>query len=408
MQYQDNLALDYTASSETSIHQFNNVLDKYMSSRADTVQCLDELLASDNDIAMAHCFRGYFLKMAGDPRFSSPIHRCLESLQELEGAMNEREKMHLGALESWTDNQYIDATNILEAIVAKYPKDMLALRIAHYLHFYAGDSQEMCNSVGRASNYWQPSDPYYGYLLGMHSFGLEETGNYAGAETAGRQAVDINRQDIWAAHAITHVFHMQGRTSEGIAWIEGLLGDWEGSNNFLYHLYWHKALLHIGANELDQALCLYDDHMLSVLSDDFYLDVCNAAALLWRLQMRGLDIGDRWQDLNTFSEKRVQDDELVFITLHYLMTPALLKDQSTIDTAMDHFESWSREHTTQGEVCRKVGLPLAQAIVEIGKGEFAAATTRLSNIQKDIYLIGGSHAQRHLFDDLLNHYQTLI
>ncbi|MCZ6503155.1 MAG: tetratricopeptide repeat protein [Gammaproteobacteria bacterium] len=408
MQYQDNLALDYTASSETSINQFNNVLDKYLASRADTPQCLDELLASDNDIAMAHCFRGYILKMGGDPRFTSPIKSCIESLQELEGAMNEREKMHLGALESWTNNQYIDATNLFEAIVAKYPKDMLALRIAHYLHFYAGNSQEMCDSIARVASSWQGSDPHYGYLLGMYSFGQEESGNYGEAETAGKQAVDINRQDIWAAHAITHVFYMQGRTSEGIAWIEGLLRDWEGSNNFLYHLYWHKALFHIGANELDQALCLYDDHMVNVLSDDFYLDVCNAATLLWRLQMRGVDIGDRWQALKTFSEKRVQDDELVFITLHYLMTPALLKDQSTIDTAMDHFESWSREQTTQGEVCRKVGLPLAQAIVEIGKGEFATATTRLSNIQKDIYLIGGSHAQRHLFDDLLNHYQTLI
>ena len=89
------------------------------------------------------------------------------------------------------------------------------------------------------------------------------------------------------------------------------------------------------------------------------------------------------------------------------MTPALLKDQSMINAAMDHFESWSQEQTTQGKVCRIVGLPLAQSIVEIGKGEFASATTRLSNIQKDIYLIGGSHVQRQLFDDLLNHYQPL-
>ena len=408
MQYQDNLALDYSASSEASAHQFNMVLDKYLSSRADTMKYLDELLASDNDMVMAHCFRGGILKMGGDPKFSAPIHLCIEALHGLKGAMNEREQMHFSALQSWVNNQYTEATNTFEAILSNHPKDILALRIAHYLHFYAGNSQQMCDSIAKVATSWQESDPYYGYLQGMHSFGQEESGNYAEAETTGRQAVNINRQDIWAAHAVTHVFQMQGRTSEGIAWIEGLLGDWKGSNNFLYHLYWHKALFHIGANELDQALSLYDNHLVSILSDDFYLDVCNAAALLWRLQMRGLAIGDRWQALKTYSEKRIQDDELVFITLHYLMTPALLKDQSMINAAMDHFESWSQEQTTQGKVCRIVGLPLAQSIVEIGKGEFASATTRLSNIQKDIYRIGGSHVQRQLFDDLLNHYQPLI
>lgn len=408
MQYQDNLALSYTASSEASVHQFDNVLDKYLSSRADTMKRLDELLASDNDMIMAHCFRGGMLKMGGDPRFAVPIRQCLDALQDLKGAMNEREQMHLSALQSWVNNQYTEATNKFEAILSNYPKDLLALRTAHYLHFYAGNSRQMCESITKAATSWQESDPHYSYLLGMHSFGQEESGNYAEAEKAGRTAVDTNRQDIWAAHAVAHVFQMQGRTSEGIAWIDGLLDDWEGSNNFLYHLYWHKALFHIGADELDQALALYDDHLASILSDDFYLDVCNAAALLWRLQMRGMVIGDRWQALKAYSEKRIRDDELVFITLHYLMTPALLKDQSMINTAMDHFESWSQELTTQGDVCRKVGLPLARSIVDIGKGEFAAATTRLSSIQKDIYLIGGSHAQRHLFDDLLNHYQTLI
>jgi tetratricopeptide (TPR) repeat protein len=408
MQYQDNLALDYSASSESSVEKFSTILDKYLSSRADTVPYLDDLLASDNDIIMAHCFRGCVLKMGGDPRFAAPIQACLQSLKELRSAMNERERMHLSALESWVDNQYVDASRTFEAILDKYPKDILALRIAHYLHFYAGNSQEMCNSVTRAINVWQESDPFHGYVLGMHSFGLEESGHYDEAEASGRKAVGINRQDIWAAHAVAHVYQMQARPADGIPWLEGLLSDWQGSNNFLYHLYWHKALFHIGAGELDQALCLYDDHLVSILSDDFYLDVCNAAALLWRLEMRGVDIGERWQVLKTFSEKRVRDDELVFITLHYLMTPAVLKDQPTIDAAMDHFETWSRKPTSQGKVCRRVGLPLAQSIVEIGKGEFAAATARLSEIQKDIYLIGGSHAQRHLFDDLLTHYQTLI
>jgi tetratricopeptide (TPR) repeat protein len=321
--------------------------------------------------------------------------------------MNVREKMHQSALTSWVGNQYKEAAETLEQLLTHYPRDILALRLAHYLHFYAGETIEMRNSVLRSSKIWAETDPYYGYLLGMKSFGLEESGDYEEAEAAGKQAVEINNEDIWASHAVAHVFQMQGRTDEGTRWVGSQLRNWNESNNFVYHLHWHKALFHIGAGELDEALNIYDSNLTDCLADDFYLDVCNAAALLWRLEMRGLNVGDRWQALREFSTRRVQDDELVFSTLHYLMTPAVLKDEKLTNEAMAHFQSWSQEQTTQGAVCKRVGLPLAQSIVELGQGKFKEATTRLSSIKNDIYLIGGSHAQRHLFDDLLTHYKAM-
>ncbi len=407
MLYRDQLGLEYTASSEASTLQFDRFTDKYLASHKDAMPCLDRLNESDKEVPMAHCFRGYILKMGGDPKFSPAIKAVLASLDLLSGAMNDREKMHQGALKSWVDNQYSDAADILEQLLKQYPRDILALRLVHYLHFYAGDSKEMRDSVLRSEKIWSESDPHYGYLLGMKSFGLEETGDYKEAESAGKQAVEINKTDIWAAHAVAHVFQMQGRTEDGIAWVSGLLENWKESNNFVYHLHWHKALFHIGAGELDKALNIYDTNLTECLTDDFYLDVCNAAALLWRLEMHGLSVDDRWQALQKFSTRRVQDDELVFSTLHYLMTPAVLKNKKLTSEAIDHFQNWSHEQTTQGDVCRQVGLPLAQVIVELGQGKFKEATARLSSIKDDIYLIGGSHAQRHLFDDLLNHYKTL-
>jgi tetratricopeptide (TPR) repeat protein len=407
MSYQGQLGLDYSASNEESIIQFDDFIDKYLASHKDAMPCLDKLIESDGEVPMAFCFRGYILKMAGDPKFSAPIRSSLKSLGQLNGSMNTREKMHQSALESWVGNQYTEAADTLEQLLKQYPRDILALRLVHYLHFYAGDAIEMRDSVLRSAKIWAETDPHYGYLLGMESFGFEECGDYEEAEAAGKQAVEINNKDIWAAHAVAHVYQMQGRTDEGIPWVGGLLGNWDESNNFVYHLHWHKALFHIGAGELDEALGIYDSNLTDCLADDFYLDVCNAAALLWRLEMHGLNVGDRWQALREFSTRRIQDDELVFSTLHYLMTPAVLKDEKLTNEAIDHFQAWSQEQTTQGAVCRKVGLPLAQTIVELGQGKFKEATTRLSSIKDDIYLIGGSHAQRHLFDDLLTHYKAM-
>jgi tetratricopeptide (TPR) repeat protein len=405
-QFSDTLGNQYTASSQASVASMEAVLEAYLGSKQAVMPLLDSLIEADPQMPMAHCLRAYLLKLASDPRFHSLIHAGLTFLLDHTEALNPREQLHLRALKSWAANQLLDTIEALELLLESYPKDMLALRIAHYLHFYVGRAENMRDSVSRSAAVWQDTDPYYGYLLGMQSFGLEESGDYAGAEALGKQAIDINPSDIWAGHAVTHVLQMQQRYREGISWIESLVPHWDDTNNFSYHLYWHKGLVYLGTGQLDAALALYDQHLVDVLSDDFYLDICNAASLLWRLEMRKVNVGQRWQALQSLSAARVTDDELIFSTLHYLMAPARLHDQPAIDRALAHLQQWSQARTTQGEICRDVGLPVANALISIGRGDVKKAANQLHAIQNKIYLIGGSHAQRDLFTQIQQYYAT--
>lgn len=397
-QFQDELGVSYTAGDPESVTTFNRVIESYLGSRKDTPAILEELMTRDPDMPMARCFRAYMLKLAADPRFSIPVTQLVKLLNELAPSMNVREQMHVKAVNAWAANDLVETVNVLEQILKDYPRDMLALRVAHYLHFYAGASGDMRDSIARAVANWREGEPFYGYLLGMHSFGLEEAGDYAEAEAAGKRAVEINSNDVWAAHAVTHVFQMQSRFDEGIPWVGGLLPGWEGTNNFVYHMHWHKALCHIGAGELDAALQIYDSRLIEPVADDFYLDVCNAASLLWRLEMLGMDVGNRWDALKEYAARRVHDNELLFSTLHYLMVAARLKDEKTIDEGLKHFREWSNDETTQGALCREVGLPLAEAIVDLGLGRKAEAAQILNDVKDQIVKIGGSHAQRDLFN----------
>lgn len=88
------------------------------------------------------------------------------------------------------------------------------------------------------------------------------------------------------------------------------------------------------------------------------------------------------------------------------MTPAVLNDDTALRRGVEHFERWSREATIQGKICGKVGLPLGRALIDLGPGEDARGTKTLSEIRDSIYLIGGSHAQRHLFDQLIDYYSN--
>lgn len=406
MQFTDDLGLAYSASAETSVQRFNQVINGYLEYANDTMDQLGELLKSDNDIPMAHCFRGYLLKMASDPRFNAPLQGCLDTMKAIEA--NEREQMHAAALTHWLTDDLVATTRALEAILAKYPRDMLALRAAHNLHFYSGDAAAMQSSVARALPAWPTDHPWYGSVLGMHSFGLEEAGHYEEAEAVGRQAVELNQQDLWAAHAVGHVLQMQSRFDEGVAWVDSLTTNWQAKNNFENHIHWHKALFCLGQGDTATPLEIYDVALADAHAADFYLDVCNSASLLWRLELLGIDTGDRWEQLKDFSARRVNDQELVFVTLHYLIMPALKGDQQAIEHGLMNFKTWSDMPTTQGEIARHIGQPMAEGIAAIGAGQLQQGVDSLKSVQDDMYKIGGSHAQRHLFNQVIQYYEEAL
>lgn len=389
--------LETTASSVKSVADFDQILSLYLASKNTVMPSLDALISKDPEMPMAHLFRAYLLKLASDPRLKIPAVTCLKTAKQL--PMNHREQIHSAVLSAWFEGDSHKAIRLLEQILDQYPLDILALKIAHHLHFYSGNAGQMRDSIARVLNHYHPEHPFYSFVLGMHSFGLEESGDYRQAEKLGRLAIDLNPQDQWAAHSVAHVMQMESRFSDGMAWTSALLPTWQDSNNFVFHIHWHQALFQLGQSNLDAALSIYDEYLVAPLKDDFYLDVCNAASLLWRIEMMGGDVGDRWLALQQYSP-RTADDELIFCTLHYLMAPARLGDLTGIDQALVQLDRWKQQDTTQGHIVAEIGEPLAHAICDLGAGRYAQAANQISVLAPDLYKIGGSHAQRHLFDDM--------
>ncbi len=202
-------------------------------------------------------------------------------------------------------------------------------------------------------------------------------------------------------HAVAHVMEMQGRHAEGIAWVRRHEPDWSTTNNFRFHLYWHRGLYHLERHEFDEVLAIYDNYVASDIASDMYLDVCNAASLLWRLEMHGVDVGDRWKDLTEVSLRHVDDHELVFVSLHYLM--ALLKggEPEAAARLAARMQDYSNAATAQGRVSGRVGTGTAAALTALARGDAGAAVDALLPIRYELWCMGGSHAQRDLFEEML-------
>ena len=393
----DASGLAYTANSNQLVTDFDGAITSYLAARTDTMALVDGLLAADPDMPMAVCLRGYLLKLAAHPKFNVALNDCITRAQELvaRAGSSVREQAHAEVLRLWSTDNADAALNVLESILQDHPMDMLALRIAHYLHFYNGRGEPMRDSVARVFGAWREDHPHYGYLLGMQAFGLEESGEYEAALEYGQAAIERDPADVWATHAVAHVYQMQERFSEGIEWLDGLRKHWQVTNNFRYHVHWHEALYWLGIGTPQRALSIYDETLAASLADDFYLDLCNNASLLWRLEFVGIDVGDRWRALSDLAARHVDDRELVFISLHYLIPLAVTGAPQT-QALLSTLRGWASMSTDQGRVCADVGLALADAIVKSPAAP-EPALELLAKHQASTFRIGGSVAQRDLF-----------
>jgi tetratricopeptide (TPR) repeat protein len=292
------------------------------------------------------------------------------------------------------------AIAILTHILEEFPRDIVALKLVQFLLFYSGDSARMQATVAAALPAWDESVPAYGFALGCHAFGLEESGEYDAAERAGRRAVALNPDDIWGAHAVAHVFEMQDRVAEGLGWIDALAPHWRAANNFAFHVWWHRCLYLLALRRFDEVLERYDREVRTDSTDD-YLDVTNAISLLWRLEQRGVAVGHRWNELIERAAQRRDDHITVFADTHYAIALAASEPDAAAgwDQSARAYATQSRE--TQAAIMDEVGLALGTAAIAHRRGDFSAALDRLLPLRAAIHRIGGSHAQRDPFAELL-------
>jgi tetratricopeptide (TPR) repeat protein len=321
----DTRGLPVSTSSAEAAAAFDHLVAGYLTFRVDTPDRLNAMLEADPDFALAHCMQGYFAMLAFKQGVIPVAVQAARTADSLAAGSTARERSHIAALSAWAEGELDRAIALWESILRTLPHDVVAFRLAHFVNFWLGRPQDMVASVERVIPAWSEDIPGYASILACRCFAQEEIGNYLAAEPSGRRAIELDPGDLWAAHAVAHVLEMQGRRSEGIQWLTMLAPNWEGSHNLQHHLWWHCALFKLEHGDHAAVLELYDtrfrnlDAPLTVASPDVYIDVQNAASMLFRLQRLGVDVGNRWEELADKAEARIGDCVSAFTLPHWLM-----------------------------------------------------------------------------------------
>lgn len=397
----DHTGLEVTAASQEAADAFDRALIAYLRFGKDIGDLLKTTYSLDSEMVMANVLRGYFMSMMGMRGLVPKAQQSLEAAQRGASRATAREQLHIKALESWCGLDLSGATMALEACIREYPMDVLAVKMLHYTHFYMGDAANLRDSVGRVWHAWEGREdlPSYGYMLSMRAFGLEETGDYARAESLGRAAASLNEADAWAVHTVAHVCEMEDRREDGIAWLDSK-GGFENWNNFRYHLNWHKALMLFESARYDDVLALYDEDIFNPKSDE-YLDLTNDISILARLELEDVDVGERWSALGEKAKSRVDDKLLAFVDAHFMLALGATDTSSAAEYA-DSIEMYGDANDdTYGHVAQVVGHDLCAALAAYKAKDFDGCVDRLEPVRDHVGMIGGSNAQRDLFAQIL-------
>jgi hypothetical protein len=402
--FEDCRGLPLTTSSERAAAAFDYAVDGYLGYRADMPDRMEALLAADPDFGLAHCLKGTLMMMGFRADMIDAAYAALADARRCGGTA--RETAHVRALEHWIDGDPERAVAVWDHILHDHPHDILAFRLAHFVNFWSGRPEAMLASVLTVERHWSDALPGYGSLLACRCFAQEEVGLYREAEHAGREAIRRDATDLWAAHGVAHVLEMTGRQLEGIAWVEGLQSRWDGANNLKHHLWWHQALYHLELGDFPKVLSLYDagfrdlSSPLTGAAPDLYIDVQNAASMLFRLRRHGVDVGDRWVELADKAEARIGDCQSAFTLPHWMMALAATGRDKAAADMLSGVRDFARGDQPIARLVAEIALPVTEAVLANGEGRHAEAVALMRPVLGEMYRMGASHAQQDVLEQL--------
>jgi tetratricopeptide (TPR) repeat protein len=361
----------------------------------DPIASAEAATAAAPGFAMGHVLRAWLFLLSTEEPARTPARSSWLAAKDL--PVTAQEAGHIVAIGHLVEGRWHQAARVLEDITIAHPRDLLALQAGHQLDFFTGHARMLRDRIARALPFWSPETPGRHALLGMLAFGLEEMGAYDEAEAAGRAAVEQERRDAWAWHAVAHVKEMRGHTEDGIEWMRADTDAWARDSFFAVHNWWHLALYYLEIGDIDEVLRLFDGPIRGTRST-VMIDMIDAAALLWRLHLRGIDVGDRWQTLADTFAPAAGAGNYAFNDMHAMMTFVGASRDDLADAVLAaQRQAIARDDDNAG-FTRDVGHALTRAIQAVGDGRYAEAVSLIRQVRSRANRFGGSHAQRDVID----------
>jgi tetratricopeptide (TPR) repeat protein len=395
--------LEFTGSQE-AVGLFDQAIDDLAHFRGKVLDSTAAALTADPDFALGQALNAYLRLLTTEvqdfehAKVDWAVYQARRADRTNPTRLLPREQAHLSTVDALLAGDLTSAGAILRQLTVEHPRDLLALIVGHQIDFFTGDALALRDRPGGASAAWTQEDRHLGPVLGMYAFGLEEAGQYDRSEDTGRRAVELDPRDVWGIHSVAHTYEMQGRFDDGTRYFDERRDSWTSPENFFRpHNWWHYCLYALEAGELAKALEIYDRELHNDQTEWLAMQMLDASALLWRFYLEGHDETARWRALVEPWESKMTRPFYAFNDFHAVMSYVGAGEIAKAEQLIDERRRWviaGHGPETNLRMTARLGIPVCEALVAFGKGNYDRATDLLAPLRVDFQGLGGSHAQR--------------
>jgi hypothetical protein len=323
-----------------------------------------------------------------------------EAIRPVDGpALSPRIRGHFAAAEAWLSGDPILAAESYALIQSKWPRDLLALRLAQSCYFFLGWHDRLCSVVDAAMPGWPREQRGFDFLRAMASFAHAENGDAAYAEALGREALARDPACPFGVHAVTHAFLESGRHREGAQWMRDQRDHWARESRMRTHNAWHLAMFDAELGNVASALDILDTCLLPA-SAHSPLDACDAAALLWRLTTDGVGDGGRWDRISEAFDRTTTPGFWPYVDLHAALAHLAAGKLSRKQRLARSIERCAEGANYAALRARFITLPGLQALDAWGEGRFGEAAQLFERLRPVLGGAGGSRVQLQIFESV--------
>lgn len=146
---------------------------------------------------------------------------------------------------------------------------------------------------------------------------------------------------------------------------------------------------------------IYDQHIWGDGEDESVRELINSISLLLRLELRGIDVGSRWQEIAAGLYPRLHEHAIAFLDLHYIYALVKGGQLEWANQMLESMEDYAQKALPYAQrTWQEVTLSAARGMIAHAQANWQNAIAYLEPILPEIYTVGGSHAQRDLFEQV--------
>jgi hypothetical protein len=384
------------APNHVAAETFDHALEDFLRAVGDPLAHIEPMLVEHPEFVMGQMLRASAAVAAKHPSALPMLRGALESIPATGVEPTEQERAHLAAARAWLHGQPELAARCYTAILREWPRDLLALRLAQSCHFFLGHRLALREVTELVWPSWTAGMPGYEYLLAMTAFGCAENGDDGRAEALGRQALAMQPVFPFAIHAVAHALYGRASFAQGAWFMQQHRPHWARNSRMVAHNAWHAAMFELESGDPARALEVLDESLMPHATRSAS-DAADATALLWRLEVDGVDPGRRWSLLSDCWAIHASPGYWPFVDLHAAIAFSAAGHTPRAHSLARAISACARRQTGRARAARIVTLSGLRAIEAFAAGAYAEVRDIFRGLRPALERIGGSHAQHELF-----------